>query len=167
MSSGRVVRRGRLTEVMGFAASEDALRSTSECISETRERREGAERSLGKREKESNATTKTKICTLPGDAASRADRYGQLISRHLVVSTYSRTHFTLASSPVQPCSPPISTTAYERTSSDDHRKFRSRRSRAHSVTTVALRSRHPRRQGAHPHSPRLGHRPETQGRQRR
>ena len=71
---------------MGFAASEDALRSTSECISETREKnvRWG-------REKESKATTKAKFCTLPGnaDAASPcADRYGQPVAHRLVLSTY-------------------------------------------------------------------------------
>src|SRR5258706_2056630 len=75
----------------------------------------------------------------------------------------------LTSSPVQPpIRPPcasISASTDERTSSHNHRQFRDRGSRTHSITTVPLRPRHPRRQGAHPHSPRLGHRPETQGRQ--
>ena len=77
----------------------------------------------------------------------------------------------LASSPVRPPSrspcASTSTSADERTSSHNHRQFRGRGSRTHSITTVPLRPCHPRRQGAHPHSPRLGHRPETQGCQRR
>jgi len=42
--------RGGRTEVMGFAASVDALRSTSECISETRERGESG-RFVGRKER--------------------------------------------------------------------------------------------------------------------
>jgi hypothetical protein len=149
---------GRLTEVMGFEASVAALRSTSECIPETREERERAERSLGKkRERKQQPDENENLYS----ARPMLRLVNSGMDNDVLVVRLSLRANSFASSRVPPRSPRVSTIAHERTSSDGHSKLRSRGSRTHPITAVAIRPCYPRRQRAHSHCPRLGHRPET------
>jgi hypothetical protein len=115
---------GRLTEVMDFEASVTALRSTSECVSETREERKRAERwGRGQQPDENESLYLARLVLRLVNSGMDND---------LLVVRLSRRANSLASSRV-----PL---RFDNcTSSDGHSKLRSRSSRPHPITAVAIR----------------------------